>query len=120
MSPEGLTGNLDLRQIESLKQSDVYSMGLVIWEIALRWSSGSREKCEEAQLPYEDNFATDPSLSEMYHLVIEEEKRPFIPDRWMRNNTLSKLVTMLQECWYRDPMARLTAHKVKNIISSFE
>ncbi|KAI6654333.1 TGFBRIb [Oopsacas minuta] len=120
MSPEALTGSLDLRQIDSLKQSDVYSMGLVLWEIGLRWKSCTKLECEKPQLPYEDNFPSDPSLDEMYEFVVVQNNRPYIPDRWAETNSLAKLLPTLRECWYRDPMARLTAHKVENILSNFD
>ena len=120
MSPEALTGSLDLKQIDSLKQSDVYSLGLVLWEIGLRWSTCSSGECEKPQLPYEDNFPSDPSLDDMYEHVVVNNNRPTIPIRWAETNSLSRLLPTLRECWYKDPMSRLTAYKVKNIISNFD
>ena len=120
MSPEALTGSLDLKQIDSLKQSDVYSLGLVLWEIGLRWTTCNSDECEKPQLPYEDNFPSDPSLEDMYQHVVVNNNRPTIPIRWADTHSLARLLPTLRECWYNDPRSRLTAHKVKNMISSFD
>lgn len=36
MSPEVLDETLDTRSFEAYKQSDMYSLALVLWELALR------------------------------------------------------------------------------------
>ena len=36
MSPEALEGRMNLRDIESFKQIDVYALALVVWEVCTR------------------------------------------------------------------------------------
>ena len=42
MAPEVLEGKLNMNHFESFKRADVYSLGLIFWEIARRCSVGGR------------------------------------------------------------------------------
>lgn len=52
MAPEVLESRINLENIESFKQADVYSMALVLWEIISRCSAiGGKMTCDvSAQL----------------------------------------------------------------------
>lgn len=46
MAPEVLESRINLENIESFKQADVYSMALVLWELISRCSAiGGKMKC---------------------------------------------------------------------------
>lgn len=42
MAPEVLEESLNMSHLDSFKRADVYSLGLVLWEIAWRCSLGGR------------------------------------------------------------------------------
>lgn len=45
MAPEVLESRINLENIESFKQADVYSMALVLWEITSRCSAIGGKSC---------------------------------------------------------------------------
>ena len=51
MAPEVLEARLNLENIESFKQADIYSMALVLWEMTSRCEAvGGKRRCQ-AQSP---------------------------------------------------------------------
>ena len=80
MAPECLEETINMNHFESFKRADVYSFGLVLWEIARRCSIGGI--FEDYQLPYYDMVPSDPSLEDMRKVVVTERHRPAIPNRW--------------------------------------
>lgn len=59
MAPEVLDNTINIKHFESFKRSDVYSLGLVLWEIARRTSVAGM---------YIVNFFT-PSFSQNFNLI---------------------------------------------------
>ena len=80
MAPECLDETINMNHFESFKRADVYSFGLVLWEIARRCSIGGI--FEDYQLPYYDIVPSDPSLEDMRKVVVTERHRPAVPNRW--------------------------------------
>jgi serine/threonine protein kinase len=115
MAPEVLDESISCSHFESYRQADIYSLGLVFWEIARR--------CEldgialEYQVPFYDAVGNDPSFDEMRRVVCIEKRRPEIPNRWNCNECLSSIARVMQECWAGNPAARLTALRVKKTLS---
>lgn len=116
MAPEVLDESIDTKQFDPLKRSDVYSLGLVLWEIARRCSVGGIY--DEYQLPYYDVVQPDPTLEEMRRIVCAEQRRPSISNRWHNNYVLQIISKVMKECWYHNPAARLTALRIKKTLSN--
>ncbi|XP_032549721.1 activin receptor type-1C isoform X2 [Chiroxiphia lanceolata] len=80
MAPEILDDTMNTNIFESFKRADIYSLGLVYWEIARRCCVGGIT--EEYQLPYYDVVPSDPSIEDMRRVVCEQKLRPNIPNQW--------------------------------------
>ncbi|GBP96484.1 hypothetical protein EVAR_62051_1 [Eumeta japonica] len=78
MAPEVLDESLDTCQFDPYKRSDVYSFGLVLWEMARRCGAMP----DEYQPPYYECVPPDPALEDMRRVVCNERRRPIVPNRW--------------------------------------
>ncbi|XP_029461389.1 activin receptor type-1C [Rhinatrema bivittatum] len=115
MAPEILDDTINTHIFESFKRADIYSLGLVYWEIARRCSVGGI--VDEYQLPYYDMVPSDPSLEDMRRVVCEQKLRPNIPNQWQSCEALRVMGRIMRECWYANGTARLTALRIKKTIS---
>ncbi|XP_016155391.1 PREDICTED: activin receptor type-1C isoform X2 [Ficedula albicollis] len=115
MAPEILEDAMNVSIFESFKRADMYSLGLVYWEIARRCSVGGIT--EEYQLPYYDLVPSDPSIEDMRRVVCEQKLRPSIPNQWQSCEALRVLGRLMRECWRSSGAARLTALRVKKTLS---
>ncbi|XP_038216144.1 TGF-beta receptor type-1 isoform X1 [Zerene cesonia] len=114
MAPEVLDESMDSRQFDPYKRSDVYSFGLVLWEMARRCGSMP----DEYQPPYYDCVPPDPALEDMRRVVCTEKRRPNVPNRWHSDPVLSAISKVMKECWYQNPAARLTALRIKKTLAN--
>ncbi|XP_022352254.1 activin receptor type-1C isoform X2 [Enhydra lutris kenyoni] len=115
MAPEMLDDTMNVNIFESFKRADIYSLGLVYWEIARRCSVGGI--VEEYQLPYYDMVPSDPSIEEMRKVVCDQKFRPSIPNQWQSCEALRVMGRIMRECWYANGAARLTALRIKKTVS---
>ncbi|KAG5833849.1 hypothetical protein ANANG_G00280260 [Anguilla anguilla] len=115
MAPEILDDTINMSSFESFKRADIYSLGLVFWELARRCSV--RGTCEDYQLPYYDMVPSDPSVDDMRKVVCDQKLRPNIPNQWQSCEALRVMGKIMRECWYATAAARLTALRVKKTIS---
>ncbi|CAL1543622.1 unnamed protein product [Lymnaea stagnalis] len=115
MAPECLDETINMDHFESFKRADVYSFGLVLWEIARRCSVGGI--FEEYQQPYYDLVPSDPSLEEMRKIVCGDKQRPAIPNRWQNIESLRVMARLMKECWYSNAAARLTALRIRKTLA---
>ncbi|KAM9354770.1 activin receptor type-1 [Pholidichthys leucotaenia] len=114
MAPEVLDETIQTDCFDAYKRVDIWAFGLVLWEIARRtYSNGI---VEDYKPPFYDQVPNDPSFEDMRKVVCVEQQRPFIPNRWFSDPTLSALVKLMKECWYQNPSARLTALRVKKTL----
>lgn len=120
MAPEVLDETLDKSQFDSFKLADVYSVGLVFWEMARRCTTtvlGTKTTIsDDYKLPYYDIVPSDPSFEDMYDVVCTKKIRPQIPERWQDEEILSVLSKIMIECWHPKPTARLTALRIKKTL----
>lgn len=72
--------SIDVTQFESFRKADMYSLGLVVWEVLLRCVSNGR--AEEYSAPYHERVSHDPPFEEMIAVVVQEQYRPPVPARW--------------------------------------
>ncbi|XP_077587160.1 activin receptor type-1 [Stigmatopora nigra] len=114
MAPEVLDESIQTDCFDAFKRVDVWAFGMVLWEIARRtYSNGI---VEEYKPPFYDAVPNDPSFDDMRKALCVDQRRPFVPNRWFSDPTLSALVKLMKECWYQNPSARLTALRVKKTL----
>ncbi|XP_027205858.2 uncharacterized protein LOC113799434 [Dermatophagoides pteronyssinus] len=120
LAPEILDASINLRPTESLlKQADVYSLGLILWEIASRCTDLYQGIDVPAyKLPYEYEVGLTPTLDQMRLLVNKHKARPLFPDIWKDSNFAIRLLKeTITECWDHEPEARLTSLCIDERIS---
>ncbi|XP_031714135.1 activin receptor type-1C isoform X1 [Anarrhichthys ocellatus] len=115
MAPEILDEVINMNCFESFKRADIYSLGLVFWELARRCSV--RGLHEDFQLPYYDLVPSDPTIEDMRKVACEQKLRPSVPNQWQSCEALRVMGKLMRECWYANPAARLTALRVKKTVS---
>ncbi|KAK1903408.1 Activin receptor type-1C [Dissostichus eleginoides] len=115
MAPEILDESFHMNSFESFKRADIYSLGLVFWELARRCSV--RGLHEDFQLPYYDLVLSDPAIEDMRKVVCDQKLRPNVPNQWQSCEALRVMGKLMRECWYANPAARLTALRVKKTVS---
>ncbi|XP_054898105.1 TGF-beta receptor type-2 isoform X1 [Poeciliopsis prolifica] len=113
MAPEVLEARLNLENIESFKQTDIYSMALVLWEMTSRCKTIGEVK------DYEPAFGSKVR-QHPYVESMKDNDRPDIPVSWLRHQGILAICTTIKECWDHDPEARLTAHCVAERLSEIE
>ncbi|XP_068180240.1 TGF-beta receptor type-2 isoform X2 [Antennarius striatus] len=118
MAPEVLEARLNLENIESFKQTDIYSMALVLWEMTSRCEAIGEVKDYEPA--YGSKVREHPCVESMKDNVLRDRGRPEIPDAWLRHQGVAVMCATIMECWDHDPEARLTAHCVAERISAIE
>ncbi|XP_049439124.1 TGF-beta receptor type-2-like isoform X1 [Epinephelus fuscoguttatus] len=118
MAPEVLEARLNLENIESFKQTDIYSMALVLWEMTSRCEAIGEVKDYEPA--YGTKVREHPCVESMKDNVLRDRGRPEIPDTWLRHQGVAVICATIMECWDHDPEARLTAHCVAERISELE
>ncbi|XP_076309930.1 kinase protein wishful thinking [Tachypleus tridentatus] len=112
MAPEALEGAVNLRDCESsLKQVDMYALGLILWEIATRCSDLYQGlEVPEYKLPFEAELGKHPTVDQMQVLVARHKAHPLFPEIWKDSNpAVRALKETIEDCWDQDAEARLTA-----------
>ncbi|XP_037807155.1 uncharacterized protein LOC119600746 [Lucilia sericata] len=112
MAPELLEGAVNLRDCEtSLKQMDVYSLGLVLWEVATRCSDfyPQGQVSPPYKAPYELEVGSHPSFDQMQSLVVRRKARPLFPTGWGGGPAAKLIKDTCEDCWDHDAEARLTS-----------
>ncbi|CAB1318344.1 unnamed protein product [Coregonus sp. 'balchen'] len=115
MPPEVLDESLNRKHFQSYIMADMYSFGLILWEIARRCVSGGI--VEEYQLPYHDLVSSDPSYEDMREVVCIKRQRPSFANRWSSDECLRQMGKLMTECWAHNPASRLTALRVKKTLA---
>ncbi|XP_026875077.2 TGF-beta receptor type-2 isoform X1 [Electrophorus electricus] len=110
MAPEVLESRINLENIESFKQTDVYSMALVLWEMTSRCNAIGEVKDYEP--PFGSKVREHPCVESMKDNVLRDRGRPEIPSGWMKHPGVALVCATISECWDHDPEARLTAQCV--------
>uniref|UniRef100_H2YCZ6 receptor protein serine/threonine kinase n=1 Tax=Ciona savignyi TaxID=51511 RepID=H2YCZ6_CIOSA len=118
MAPEILDETLNMLHFDSFKRADIYSLGLVFWEVVRRCNIGGQNL--DYQLPYFDMVPDDPSIEQMRTIVCEKNIRPQKETTWHKYDTTERMWRLMQECWYENGCARLTALRVKKSIARIE
>ncbi|KAJ8252767.1 hypothetical protein GJAV_G00205330 [Gymnothorax javanicus] len=118
MAPEVLESRVNLEDLEAFKQMDVYSMALVLWEMASRCDVIGEVKSYEPA--FGSKVCEQPCVESMRDLVLRDRGRPDIPDNWVTHQGMKALCATITECWDHDPEARLTALCVVERLKTLE
>nr|XP_020473363.1 activin receptor type-1-like [Monopterus albus] len=118
MAPEVLDETIRKDIFESYKQTDIWALGLVFWEITRRTMVNGI--VEEYRPPFFDLVPSDPSFEEMKKVVCVDQQRPSLHNRLHSHPILSAIIKIMKECWYQSPSARLTALRVKKTLSKLD
>jgi serine/threonine protein kinase len=81
MSPEILSETINVSNFESFLRSDMYSFGLVMWEICRRCEN-ENGKSEEYAMPFQSLVPSDPSFEDMKDIILDRNITLEIPSRW--------------------------------------
>ncbi|KAJ8268274.1 hypothetical protein COCON_G00134460 [Conger conger] len=117
MAPEVLESRINLENTESFKQSDVYSMALVLWEITSRCNAIGDVKDYE---PPFGKLCEHPCVESMKDSVLRDRGRPEIPNTWINHQGIQIVCSTIEDCWDHDPEARLTAQCVAERFNDIE
>uniref|UniRef100_A0A8D2ZUM4 Serine/threonine-protein kinase receptor n=1 Tax=Scophthalmus maximus TaxID=52904 RepID=A0A8D2ZUM4_SCOMX len=112
MAPEVLDDSLNKNHFQAYIMADMYSYGLVIWEMARRCVTG-----EFSWLPYYDTVPSDPSYEDMLEVVCVKGLRPTVSNRWNGDECLRAMLKLMSECWAHNPASRLTILRVKKTLA---
>ncbi|XP_076027344.1 serine/threonine-protein kinase receptor R3 [Genypterus blacodes] len=118
MAPEVLEESIRVDVFESYKQTDIWALGLVFWEISRRTVVNGI--VEEYRPPFFDLVPSDPSFEEMKKVVCVDQQRPSIHNRLHSHSIPSAIVKIMKECWFQNPSARLTALRVRKTLSKLD
>ncbi|KAM3608258.1 uncharacterized protein V6R79_021949 [Siganus canaliculatus] len=118
MAPEVLESRVNLEDLEAFKQMDVYSMALVLWEMASRCEAIGEVKGYEPA--FGSQVCEQPCVDSMRDLVLRDRGRPDIPSPWTQHQGMSVFCSTVTECWDHDPEARLTAHCVVERLTALQ
>ncbi|XP_077455088.1 serine/threonine-protein kinase receptor R3 isoform X1 [Stigmatopora argus] len=118
MAPEVLDESIRIDVFESYKQTDIWALGLVFWEISRRTIVNGI--VEEYRPPFFDLVPTDPSFEEMKKVVCVDQQKPSLHNRLHSHPIMSSIVKIMKECWFQNPPARLTALRVKKTLSKLD
>ncbi|KAG5317351.1 ACVR1 protein, partial [Pseudoatta argentina] len=117
MSPEILEQTVNVECLESFKRADIYSLGLILWEVCRRCISNG--VALEYAMPYSEWLPSsnqEPSIEEMRKLVSFDQRRPSLPNRSHSDPTLAGMGKLMRECWHGKPAARLPILRVKKTL----
>ena len=79
---------MNTKYFESYKRADIYSLGLVFWEVC--WRTTSNGKVDEYKLPFFDCLDHgDPSFDDMRKIVCVDQRRPVVPNTWSSDPVMS-------------------------------
>nr|KAG5714922.1 hypothetical protein BaRGS_000410 [Batillaria attramentaria] len=112
MAPELLAETLNPAFFDSFKCVDVYAFGLALWEIARR----TGEYAEEYKPPFYECVPSDPSFEDMLKVIVVDQTRPVIPNRWSSDMVMNQMTKVMKECWAQNPKARLPILRVKKTL----
>ncbi|XP_023688438.1 activin receptor type-1-like [Paramormyrops kingsleyae] len=118
MAPEVLDETIRTDQFASYKQTDIWALGLVLWEISRRTVVNGI--VEEYHPPFFDLVPSDPSFEQMKKVVCVDQQTPSLHNRLHSHPILAAIAKVMKECWFQDPKARPTALRLRKTLSKLD
>ncbi|XP_038164261.1 bone morphogenetic protein receptor, type IAa isoform X3 [Cyprinodon tularosa] len=115
MAPEVLDESINKNHFQAYIMADMYSYGLVVWEMTRRCVTGGI--VEDYQLPYFNMVTSEPSYEDMLEVVCVKGLRPTVSNRWNSDECLRAMLKLMSECWAQNPASRLTILRVKKTLA---
>ncbi|EDV26859.1 uncharacterized protein TRIADDRAFT_22033 [Trichoplax adhaerens] len=116
MPPEVIEDTLNMRSFDAFKNADIYSFGLVLWEVLSRSNiTGTPDDyapCFSEMVPH------DPSIEEMRRVVVVGKRRPRLKKEWEIHPFISPICKIIRECWSDNNESRLPVLRVKKTLHS--
>jgi bone morphogenetic protein receptor type-1B len=113
LAPEVLTNSQRQGDFDAYKEADVYSMGLVLWEVVSRLGPDAPQHSP----PYWDIVGDDPAVEDMAKVVCSGGQRPEVPAHVAVLPAGAVAARVMTECWYERPEARLTALRARKTLA---
>ena len=116
LPPECLDESMNTSDFEAFTRGDMYSLGLLLWEMATRTEVGGR-KVNDHTLPFADIVGSDPTMEDMKKVVCVDGARPPLPLHWLGHPVMARMSNLVSECWYETASSRLTSLRVKKTLT---
>jgi len=116
MSPEILENpdTINCHTFDTYQKADIYSFGLVLWEITRRYEVQGVP--EVYLLPYSCEVGENPTVAEMFDVVCRKQVKLTLPGRYEDDQHAKALIKLMNECWHYSSSARLTSLRVKKTL----
>ena len=98
-------------------RGDVYSLGIVLWEICRRCNIDGQ--FHEALLPYQEELPINCSEAEAQIVISAEGRRPKIPELWGTHKVMKPLSIIISDCWSENSLSRPQSSAVRDTIAEF-
>ena len=95
-------------------RGDVYSLGLILWEICRRCEMDGQ--FYEAKLPYEEELSPTCSIAEARDYLYVHQNRPEIPELWGDHEVLSLVSGTIRDCWCSLALSRPSSKSVCDVL----
>lgn len=135
MAPEVLSQAINSQDFDALRSADMYSFGLVLWELCSRTRVNltckqDAEKTPEKKiqtieelpynLPYSEWVDADPTFDDMNSVVNIKKIRPSTSHLSCGNSSavLTEVSNLLKESWQSNPSARPPMLRAKKTLQS--
>ncbi|XP_062509181.1 activin receptor type-1C-like [Corticium candelabrum] len=115
MAPEVLDESINSEEFDSFRKADVYSLGLILWEMTTRCQT-NRITPREYMPPYGSVVTGNPSCDDMLFIVCVQGVRPPTPVDWETDSEFRVYSKLINECWSGNSAARLTAARIKKTL----
>ncbi|XP_060523087.1 bone morphogenetic protein receptor type-1B-like [Cylas formicarius] len=121
LAPEILEQNFDVDNFEAYKMSDIYSVGLIVWEMLNRCKN--KVDVDDYQKPFALELGPEESehtLETVRRVVVENRTRPALKTQWQEDSVLKVVCQLLEELWNSNPFVRPTALRAKKVLVKLE
>lgn len=124
MAPEILSKKIDTRYLDSFQKAEMYSLGLVMWELLRRCKfedeSTNLVYVYDYKPPYYECVLGDPDELVMKQIVCDQKLRPAMNAQWKKNKIMTELANLTEELWVAQPNERLNPLRLKKSLAKIK